>query len=165
MPDIPKYSVEDTTLVAGNLAGETTVIQVPAGANISIDTVGLHYNRKCISVQKTSLVAHRGRVARYWEDPFSFKPERFLGEWNRDAFIPFSGGARACIGRGWAICLQSQAIVISLSRFRFFETTGLAILTILIQHYKVEPHPKFAGEPFGRLKDRYSQGKAVLTLT
>ena len=36
-----------------------------AGANISIDTVGLHYNRKCIPVQKTHLgglqwVAQRG---------------------------------------------------------------------------------------------------------
>ena len=38
-------------------------------------------------------------AARYWEDPFTFRPERFMGEWNRDAFVPFSGGARACIGR------------------------------------------------------------------
>jgi len=31
-------------------------------------------------------------IAKYWEDPYIFKPERFLGEWNRDAFLPFSGG-------------------------------------------------------------------------
>ncbi|KAF9643013.1 cytochrome P450 [Thelephora ganbajun] len=128
-PFIPKYSAENTSLVVGNQAGETTVFPVPAGSDLRIDVVGLHYN------------------PRYWEDPFTFNPERFMGEYNKDAFVPFSGGARACIGRG------------------FFETTGLAILTTLIQHYRVEPHPKFAGEPFGRLKERYSQARGMLTLT
>jgi hypothetical protein len=31
-------------------------------------------------------------AAKYWEDPHTFKPERFLGDWDRDAFLPFSGG-------------------------------------------------------------------------
>jgi hypothetical protein len=31
-------------------------------------------------------------AAKYWEDPLTFKPERFLGDWNRDAFLPFSAG-------------------------------------------------------------------------
>ena len=48
--------------------------------------------------------------------------------------------------------------------FRFFETTGLAALTTLIQHYKVEPHPKFAGEPRERLKEIYSQATSTLSL-
>ena len=34
----------------------------------------------------------RGLVARYWKDPHKFMPERFLGDWPRDAFIPFSQG-------------------------------------------------------------------------
>jgi hypothetical protein len=41
----------------------------------------------------------------------------------------------------------------------------LAILTILIQHYKVEIHPKFAGESFEKLKEMYSQGAGMVTLT
>ena len=61
--------------------------------------------------------------------------------------------------------LQRQELRVSPSRLRFSETTGVAILTILVQHYKIEPNPKFSGEPFERLKDRYSQGKLVLTLT
>ncbi|KIM19787.1 hypothetical protein M408DRAFT_51130, partial [Serendipita vermifera MAFF 305830] len=36
---------------------------------------------------------------RYWAEPNEFKPERFLGNWPKHAFIPFSGGARSCIGR------------------------------------------------------------------
>ncbi|KAF9653322.1 cytochrome P450 [Thelephora ganbajun] len=128
-PVVPKYSAEDTSLVVGNQAGETTVFPIPAGGKINIDVVGLHYN------------------PRYWEDPSAFKPERFMGEYNKDAFVPFAWGARACIGRG------------------FFETTGLAMLTTLIQRYRVEPHPKFAGESFDRLKERYSQAKGMLILT
>jgi hypothetical protein len=31
-------------------------------------------------------------VARYWKDPTEFQPDRFLGQWNRDAFLPFSAG-------------------------------------------------------------------------
>ena len=31
-------------------------------------------------------------AARYWKDPHTFKPERFLGDWPKDAFLPFSAG-------------------------------------------------------------------------
>ena len=54
---------------------------------------------------------------------------------------------------------------LTISEFRFFETTGLAIITTLIQHHKVEPHPKFAGESFEQFKERYSQANGVVTLT
>jgi cytochrome P450 len=47
---------------------------VPKGLDLALEVAGLHYNPK------------------YWEDPFTFKPERFLGDWNRDAFLAFSGG-------------------------------------------------------------------------
>jgi len=127
-PVVPKRNAEDTVLVVGNEAGETTSLPVPAGTKITLSICGLHYN------------------PRYWEDPYAFKPERFMGEWNRDAFVPFSGGARACIGRG------------------FFETTGFAMLATLIQRYRVEPHPKFAGESFEQLKERYSQITQRVTL-
>jgi len=30
--------------------------------------------------------------ARYWKDPYKFNPSRFVGDWPRDAFLPFSGG-------------------------------------------------------------------------
>ena len=32
-------------------------------------------------------------IARYWEDPYAFKPWRFLKDWPREAFLPFSAGA------------------------------------------------------------------------
>lgn len=45
-PGIPKCSAEDTSLVIGNEAGETTMLPIPAGSRVIVDVVGLHYNRK-----------------------------------------------------------------------------------------------------------------------
>ena len=67
------------------------------------------------------------RLGRYWKDPHSFKPSRFLEDWPRDAFMPFSAGeyrnlfghyvdgfdgnrlftgARACLGRKYGILIS-----------------------------------------------------------
>ena len=45
-------------------------------------------------------------TARYWEDPKEFKPSRFLQEWDRDAFLPFSMGSRSCLGRRYDLCFH-----------------------------------------------------------
>ena len=60
---------------------------------------------------------------------------------------------------------SSSNLCLTVPKFRFFETTGLGVLATLIQHYKVEPHPKFAGESFEQLKERYSKAALILTLT
>jgi len=43
---IPKMAAEDTTLVATNSQGGRTTIPIPKGTFLTIDTPGLHYNRK-----------------------------------------------------------------------------------------------------------------------
>lgn len=128
---IPKFSAEDTILEAGNINGEKKTVVVPKGARVVISAPGVHYN------------------PRYWEDPHEFKPSRFLKDWPRDAFVPFSVGARACLGR------------------KFFETEGIAILTILISKYKitVKEEPQFAGETFEQKKARLLKSRAGITLT
>ncbi|KAJ4475587.1 cytochrome P450 [Lentinula aciculospora] len=129
---IPKYSSEDTSLTVGNAAGEKLVLPVPQGTHIVVNTVGLHYN------------------PRYWKDPEEFRPSRFLEpDWPRDAFLPFSAGPRACIGR------------------KFFETEGIAILTMMISRYKIEvkEEPQFASETFEERKARVLASKPGLTMT
>ncbi|PCH40910.1 cytochrome P450 [Wolfiporia cocos MD-104 SS10] len=127
---IPKYSEEDTTLMTRSMTGEPRAVPCPKGTALLIHTPGLHYN------------------PRYWEDPYAFKPARFLGDWPRDAFLPFSGGARACLGR------------------RFSETEGVAILTYIIAHFQivVKEEPQFAGETFDQRKERLLKSRAALTL-
>ncbi|GLB37532.1 putative cytochrome P450 [Lyophyllum shimeji] len=128
---IPKESAEDTSLATTDAQGNQVVVPIPKGADITIHVPGLHYN------------------PRYWSKPDSFIPSRFLGDWPRDAFLPFSAGARACLGR------------------KFFETEGIAILTMLMSQYKIEvkEEPQFASETFAQRKARILACRAGLTLT
>ncbi|KAH7096883.1 cytochrome P450 [Auriculariales sp. MPI-PUGE-AT-0066] len=83
-------------------------IVVPEGTWLSAHVNALHYNPKC------------------WPNPEIFKPERFLDpEWPRDAFVAFSSGPRACIGR------------------RFAETEAVTFLATIIAQYRVELPPDF----------------------
>ncbi|KAN0103584.1 cytochrome P450 monooxygenase [Russula decolorans] len=109
----------DTTFTVGNVDGGMTTFPVPSGTQIDIHVPGLHYN------------------PRYWEQPHKFMPERFLGDWPKDAFLSFS---QEC----------------SHNVFRFFETEGIAILTMLVSRYKIEvkEEPEFAGETF---EERYAR--------
>ncbi|TCD65732.1 hypothetical protein EIP91_002261 [Steccherinum ochraceum] len=128
---IPKVSAEDTTLATTNSAGEKIIVPIPAGASVNLHVVGLHYNPK------------------YWEDPYQFNPSRFLGDWPRDAFLPFSGGVRSCLGR------------------RFAELESIVAITMILQKYKitVKEEPQFAGETFEQKKERVLKTKPGLTLT
>ncbi|CAA7261776.1 unnamed protein product [Cyclocybe aegerita] len=128
---IPKISAEDTTLTTVDINGGRVNVPVPKGCHVSLSAVGLHYN------------------PRYWEDPHAFKPERFLGVWPRDAFLPFSSGARACLGK------------------KFAETEGIAILTMLISRYKItiKEEASFAGETFEERKERVLSTRRGMTIT
>ncbi len=126
---IPKVNVDDVTFTTTNAAGEKRTISVPRNTYLAICTPSLHHN------------------PRYWADPDEFKPARFLGSYNRDAFLPFSGGPRGCIGRGFA------------------ETEGVAVLTLIVSRYKVvvREEAQFAGETFEARKKRLL--KSVLSMT
>lgn len=91
VPSIPKQAAEDTTLTVGTADGGKTTFPVPAGTEVNLHVPGLHYNRAL-----SGLASHGPDLtkltARYWKDPHVFKPERFLGDWPRDAFTPFSLG-------------------------------------------------------------------------
>ncbi|TRW99528.1 cytochrome P450 [Paracoccus sp. M683] len=54
-----------------------------------------------------------------WDEPDSFRPDRFLTPPDRFAFLPFGAGPRICIGASFAT--QEAVIILStlLSRFRF----------------------------------------------
>ncbi|KIK42697.1 hypothetical protein CY34DRAFT_83093 [Suillus luteus UH-Slu-Lm8-n1] len=127
---VPKTSAEDTTFTLTDVNGTMKTVVVPKGLGLTLDIVGLHYNPK------------------YWEDPFTFKPERFLGDWNRDAFLPFSGGYRGCVGR------------------KFSETEGAAVLTLLISRYtiSIKDEPQFVGETYEQRKARVLDAQSILTL-
>lgn len=107
-------------------------------------------------------------LARHWEDPYGFKPARFLGDWPRDAFLPFSAGARSCLGRKYVnsfttrYTLHADLVII----IRFSETQAVAILSVLISRYKVsvKEEPQFAAETFEQRKARLLKAKGIISL-
>jgi cytochrome P450 len=91
----PSYALGRRVAVDTKLGGYA----VPAGALVLVVPWATH------------------RDARFWPDPERFDPMRFVGEHHRPpfAYMPFSGGGRACIGRHLAL-LESTILVRALLR-------------------------------------------------
>lgn len=75
-----------------------------------------------VTVSVSSYVAHRDPVL--FPEPDSFKPERWLNESEatkdmRAAWIPFTTGARACIGRNITMMEQQILIATLVHRYDF----------------------------------------------
>jgi cytochrome P450 len=64
-------------------------------------------------------VVHRD--ARWWPDPQTFDPDRFLGrapDRPRFAYFPFGGGTRQCIGESFAWTEGVLTLAVILARWR-----------------------------------------------
>lgn len=89
---IPKETSEDVLLPVASYDGKIEPFAVQEGTCLFINTVGLHYNREFHHSFHMHIYGLHGKPARYWDAPETYNPSRFLGEYNRDAFIPFSAG-------------------------------------------------------------------------
>ncbi|KIO18583.1 hypothetical protein M407DRAFT_31774 [Tulasnella calospora MUT 4182] len=142
--NIPKLSGHDTTIpVMPAVKDDGTQMDpsakpkslfIPKGTPIYLYTSAVHYN------------------PRYWKDPYAFRPARFLDpEWPREAFIPFSAGPRACIGR------------------RFAEVEATAIISLVLKHYKITVDearlPSIPGESVVAQRERLLGTSQDLLLT
>ncbi|GJJ15066.1 hypothetical protein Clacol_009341 [Clathrus columnatus] len=128
---LPKVAAEDTAIPIALPDGRLEPVFIPKGMEIYLNTSGLHYN------------------PRYWDDPNTFNPSRFRKDYNKDAFIPFSAGARGCIGRGFA------------------ETELIAAITMIIRNYRVElKNPElYAGMNKLQQREKLLANRAGLTVT
>ncbi|XLS27628.1 cytochrome P450 [Flavobacteriaceae bacterium M23B6Z8] len=65
------------------------------------------------------------RDPRYWENPNEFMPERFSPDnahnLHPDAYMPFGGGQRFCIGMHFAMVEMKITLAMMLQKFRFIE--------------------------------------------
>ena len=78
--------------------------EIKAGDRVMLFAYGVHHN------------------AKYWEDPETFKPERFMGDAVKKrvpyTYIPFGGGKRSCIGGAMSQVENTLALSILLRKFR-----------------------------------------------
>lgn len=96
------------------------------------------------------LTPGRRAAARYWADPHTFAPARFLArDWPRDAFAPFSAGPRACLGR------------------KFSETESVAALCMLVLRCRVAvaPDARYDGETREERIERVLKSRPGVTMT
>jgi cytochrome P450 len=87
---------------------------------------------------------HLHRQERLWDNPDGFDPSRWATENGktcmREAYIPFSSGARVCSGAGFAM------------------VEGVLILSTLLKHYRVSLTERAAPEPVAHLTVRSKDG-------
>jgi cytochrome P450 len=138
---IPKVALEDTYLPDDTyplplLKESESEIPTPFGQRRAFIPKGSH-----VHIDTTALHLHPS----HWADPAAFKPERFLEDYNKDAFLPFSAGARACIGR------------------RFAEVETVCILALMIRTFDITPIP--SNESFEQKRERLLAAVNKLTLT
>src|SRR5262249_32258373 len=77
----------------------------------------------------------------FWEEPDTFKPERFLASEapgrHKFAYFPFGGGPRVCIGNTFALLEGPLVLATIVQRFR----------VELVQGQTVVPDPTFTLRP------------------
>ena len=68
-------------------------------------------------------IHHIHHDERWWSDPETFDPTRFLGDAAKDrprsAYLPFGGGRRICIGQSFALMEMVLMAAIMSQRFTF----------------------------------------------
>ncbi len=71
----------------------------------------------------TLVIAQIQRDPRYFDDPLEFRPERFVGDFERSlpkgVYMPFGAGPRICIGNGFALLEMQLVLATLMQRFTF----------------------------------------------
>ncbi|KAH9111113.1 hypothetical protein AeMF1_014301 [Aphanomyces euteiches] len=98
-----------------------STVFIPKGTNINLNMAAMHRNPK------------------YWKDPDSFIPARFIegsAEWGADLdlrggkphafhFMPFSAGSKNCIGQRFAIAELQVIVATMVSKFDFAPSANM----------------------------------------
>nr|KAG5689872.1 hypothetical protein BaRGS_002383 [Batillaria attramentaria] len=87
--------------------------KIPAGTKIGLASGALH------------------RLPENWDDPDTFKPERFLKEYDPYAFLPFSAGPFMCIGHGFAMTEMKVVLARLLRSFDLAMVPSYKFLSVL----------------------------------
>ncbi len=107
--------------------------------NIEDDTLLGYHIKKGTLIGVSFYELHRN--PKYWENPETFDPERFLGERKKESypyFYPFGAGPRMCIGMGFAMYEMGLALAYLIKKYE------------VISHNKtIEVNPLITLKPVG----------------
>ncbi|XP_064626655.1 uncharacterized protein LOC135487150 [Lineus longissimus] len=100
----------------------------------------------------TNIILHLGammRLPEYWDDPETFKPERFINNDNINPYswVPFVLGNRMCIGYRFALLEMKVMIALLMKRFKFSWVPGFTYRTKLAITMRPDPPLELFVEP------------------
>jgi cytochrome P450 len=142
--EIP-FEVLDKLIYTSRVLQESMRLYPPAWvierSAINDDNIGGHKIKAKSMISVCVYAIHRN--PKYWENPETFDPERFLPEneakRHNFAYLPFGGGPRVCIGQNFAF---TEAIMILATVFREFNPT-LSKDQIVEKEALITLRPKF----------------------
>lgn len=97
----PAYFIDRVNLIADEFQG----MKIPKGSSLLFSMYEIHRHKDL------------------WEDPESFKPQRFAGE-HTNHYYPFGAGPRKCIGNNFAMYEMILAVSELMLRFRIAPVSG-----------------------------------------
>ncbi|MCW2559573.1 MAG: cytochrome [Mycobacterium sp.] len=98
-----------------------SAVWIVAREAVDDDVIDGHHIRPGTTVMIP--IHHIHHDERWWPDPETFDPTRFLGDAGKDrprsAYLPFGGGRRICIGQTFALMEMVLMVAIMSQRFTF----------------------------------------------
>ena len=94
--------------------------------NVKDDVIGDYHLKKGTIIGVSIFEMHRN--PKYWNEPETFLPERFLEENRKQIlpyYIPFGAGPRLCIGNNFAMFEMVLTVFELIKRFKISTTTNL----------------------------------------
>lgn len=125
LPETPVFSDLSKLSFTRDVFREALRLYPPVPMMVRETTRGEHFRDRDIAPGSQIVISpwHVHRHRDYWDRPDDFDPDRFATERGRaclrDAFIPFSSGARVCTGAGFAMVEGPLLLALMLRKWRF----------------------------------------------
>ncbi|MFV2002081.1 MAG: cytochrome P450 [Paracoccaceae bacterium] len=130
LPESPALSDISALKFTKNVFRETLRLYPPVPMMVRQTTGAERFRDRDLSAGAQVVISpwHLHRHERYWSHPDEFDPDRF-GEpegkiSQREAFIPFSSGARVCPGAGFAMIEGPLLLALLVAQFKFERILG-----------------------------------------
>lgn len=130
LPDTPDFSVMSKLKLTRDVFREALRLYPPVPMMVRETTCPENFRKRDIKPGSQVVISpwHLHRQERLWDNPDGFDPARWHTDNGkkcmREAFIPFSAGARVCTGAGFAMVEGPLLLAMLVRAFRFERIDG-----------------------------------------
>lgn len=121
--ETPEFAALSKLRVTRNVLRETLRLYPPVPMFVREATKAETFRKRAVKPGSQVVISpwHLGRHEDLWDDPDAFDPARWEGGQpsTREAWLPFSAGARVCPGAGFAMAEGAVLLAAVMGRYRF----------------------------------------------